>query len=256
MAQRLGFPCYLEGMDAWTIDEGFRIVTSLDSLPKRPRCYDIVILDEAGMLRHHTLSTTIQGRLLAVITSLEDVLINAKTVFLTQHNLSHSDIEYFMDLAGQDSRDRSKLHMGVVHHLTQAVDVRVTTVFPVLVTKLAELYNNSFGNSGVCEKPILVCCTTIRLVEDITKFLKSLAPDETAKGRIRPLHSRISHAEWNRKWLSDPNTPDHHNVDVLVMTQCAPVGLSVESHFTQLVCVSVILLNIFTTSTHLKLLYL
>ena len=86
LADRLGFVNYQ------VEDHGYpnRLVCTLDhvaTISNWKKKYDIIILDEGGMTRSHSLSTTISDRLSIVLQNLTRLLMVADKVIITQHEV-------------------------------------------------------------------------------------------------------------------------------------------------------------------------
>lgn len=69
--------------------------------------YDVVILDENGDTRTHTISPTIQSRIKTVLSNLNDILLNAKKVILCQHQMMEPDAYFFLSFEGVDLYDKN-----------------------------------------------------------------------------------------------------------------------------------------------------
>jgi hypothetical protein len=106
---RFNFDFYKENEDGW---QSKKLVCTLDHLSTRRagNCYinklgvkyDVLILDECGMTKDHTISNTITPRIHSVLTTLRELLEGAKIVFLVQHQLTLTDVTFFMSFCGDD----------------------------------------------------------------------------------------------------------------------------------------------------------
>ena len=91
--------CYTN-MVAGDNGEWDKLSICLDSLVKMPdelvdSEYDVVVLDEAGMLRRHFVLETMVPRWRRCFEVLRRIIVNAKKGILMQHKLTERDVEFF-----------------------------------------------------------------------------------------------------------------------------------------------------------------
>ena len=103
-------PCtyYLEGVN----DTDNIVVCCANSLYKLPtRKWDVIIFDEAGLLRDHFVSPIMRGVLGRSYDYLKVAMSQAHVVVITQAELSQNDVEFFtnmMDIPSPNDRTRIK----------------------------------------------------------------------------------------------------------------------------------------------------
>ena len=79
---------------------------SLEKIPPEfDENYDIVILDEAGWVAKHLVSSTMVSYVFPVIARLKQILLNSETIILSQAKLTENDVKFYTDLKGIDLYD-------------------------------------------------------------------------------------------------------------------------------------------------------
>lgn len=99
MASYFEIPCYLdfEYLD-WQHPPN-KFVICLNSVIKLPSPFktDAIVLDEGGLTRKDTSAATIIPKLMEVLNTMHSLCADTSKVILTQHNLSQSDLDYYIN---------------------------------------------------------------------------------------------------------------------------------------------------------------
>ena len=231
-----------------------------DGIPSRLSCtldhlvclrdlkYDVVILDENGMTMDHTVSTTIAPRIGLVLNVLKSLLVNAKKVILSQHLMLEVEALFFTELAGEDLYGDNVLRVKVDSKLNLHPIRRLKTegtFLYELTTWFSKLYDadtKTLKRTDEGAGPMLILTTRKETCKVLAKYLQRLtdAPD-----RIKYITAETQGNAWNKAFMEDPNSDMvagkslhmlmlQDECDVMIMTHCAPAGLSVCRHFTML----------------------
>jgi sentrin-specific protease 1 len=109
---------------------------------------DVLILDEAALLRRHIINKTTRHCLASSHMRFVSLVKEAKLVILLQHIVSLEDARFFTSLADVDPQDRSKVVPLLVKKPTTMHPLKITKRHAVAVKMLMEKYVASFESSG------------------------------------------------------------------------------------------------------------
>ncbi|KAJ3406425.1 hypothetical protein HDV05_006014, partial [Chytridiales sp. JEL 0842] len=188
------------------------VVSTLDSLPHSNNSYDVVVFDEASFARFHTLSSTLAPRLPKVLARCQQVLQEAKKVLIMQHDLTQDDVDYYLAFEGIDPEDRTMVYYRLLQIPPRLAPIKITTNLALLITRVCRQFLASFVD-GVCQEPMLICCTSVKITMLFIQYLKSIAPYPE---RAHAIWSQVQEENWNASFMSDPNAFSSQ-ADVLVM---------------------------------------
>jgi hypothetical protein len=231
-AERFGYHFYQDELpDGGNAD---LLACTLDHLAVLGTCtrYDVIILDECGMTKDHTISSTISPRLDAVLKALGFLLENAQNVFLTQHQLLERDVTFFMGFTGDDLYNSDVTKRVFVDTPLKLHPIQYTGSLVTALTRLVEQFRKK-KQDGRAQEPVLVVTTSVSLCRAVTALLKECTQYPE---KIHSLYGDNQHTEFNKRFMEDPNSDYvEENCDAMVMTHCSPAGLSIIGHFTMLV---------------------
>lgn len=231
-SQRLGLDLYSELTEPST-----RLSCTLDYLVF---CgsgydeYDVVVLDEAGMTKDHTVSHTISQRIGTVLNNLTRLLKHAKKVIIMQHQLLESDVAFFQGLVGDDMYDPRITKLLCLDAPLKLHPIRVSSNFDVTLAHILLRFKDCPRVGGRLKEPMLILTTSVAVARAVTAMLRE-ATDEASAKRIYCLVGDTQNTEFNKEFMLDPNSDVIEELcDVMVMTHCSPAGLSIVRHFTVL----------------------
>ncbi|KAI9326966.1 hypothetical protein BDR26DRAFT_954415 [Obelidium mucronatum] len=103
LATRLGLAFYKDMEGGQMRGQNLSIVLdSLTTTKTGGNTWDIIILNKTGLLHQHTTTSTFMPWLVASLSRLKSVLLDAQRVVLAQHDLCQLDLDYFMAFTGED----------------------------------------------------------------------------------------------------------------------------------------------------------
>ena len=219
-------------------DELVICVNSLRKVGKKK--WDIVILDECGLIRLHLLSIITAPQLKDIFPKLMQCMRGAAHVVLCQEFVSECDVEFYMGQDDTDCYDATKVNALRFIKPVKIHPIKHTTNFYLGIHQMIECYMNSFDVDGACVSPFMVFVTKVSLAEFIVHILVSAA-EEKFKGdpvMIAEKSSRIkglwramrTKSDFARNFLLDPNN-NAERADVVVTTSIIGAGFSIDTHF-------------------------
>jgi hypothetical protein len=231
-AKRLDILCYLDLSPA-ELGAGPKMLTLvLNSLLKiGEEAYNIVVLDECGLIRRHFFSRTMVNILPAVYKAYRRVLQTADNVIMLQDGLTRNDIQFHTEIDNVDCEDRSKVSAYSFEKPVEIHPLQCTTDFYMALQNLRECYRTACKDKTM-EHPFMVMCNSAVVAEFLVCQLRETAKAEGTKPeRIQGIWARIkARSEFCRRFSEDPNGVASE-VDVIVCTSVIGAGFSINCHF-------------------------
>ncbi|KAJ3406317.1 hypothetical protein HDV05_006066, partial [Chytridiales sp. JEL 0842] len=165
----------------------------------------------------------------------KNVEVERKNVEVVEKKVELLNFKY-LDACDKLGKLSGRVIIGNLENLGQIpprlAPIKITTNLALLITRVCRQFLASFVD-GVCQEPMLICCTSVKITMLFMQYLKSIAPHPE---RVHAIWSQVQEENWNASFMSDPNALSSQ-ADVLVMTHCAPAGLSIERHYVRQVYV-------------------
>jgi hypothetical protein len=241
-AHRFGIKCYLDLTKERMRQDPPQLTCCLNSLiylSKSPK-YDVLVLDECGLIRRHFMSSTMGSCLRECYDALNVIQRNARNVIMLQEGISLEDVRFYTEADDVAPDDRGRVSASAflkpicIHPIQWTYDMRTA------IGKLVEEYKASFedhiGEGGVvtkvCTQPIMVFCSKASVCERIVVMLIQAAEDIGADTeRVKGLWAAVrDESDFCRRFTKEPNLAAM-DADVVVCTSTVGAGFSVEKHF-------------------------
>lgn len=234
LANRLNIRSYqVEGIWKECYEERERIAVCIDSLIHIPIIdrYDIIVLDEAGLTRLHTTSTTMTGRVQQVYQQLERLLIQSEKVILLQHQLTQRDVQFYTSFEGIDADDEQYVRRWILARPLTLMPMRYSTHLSEVVAGMISFYRANYDyEREIMRTPFVVFCNSITLCQILHVVLRSYSSSTIAKSRIRGIWSTNQKYKWQKNFLNDPNL-FASEADILLVTSVIQAGHSFDHYF-------------------------
>lgn len=206
-------------------------VNSLDLIGERS--YDIVILDEVGLIRRHFLSSTCQKVLSKVYDRFCRFIREAKFVAMCQDGVSREDVQFVTDICGVDADDRARVGSYSFNCPIEIHPIQYTTKWEDAVLTTRRCYSDGFqeGSDGH-QRPFMVFCSSVIFAEFMLQLLKTDAEAIGADpARVKGIWAAVKDViGFNQRFSEDPNSTAHE-ADVVICTSVIGAGFSIDQHF-------------------------
>ena len=229
-AKRLGLECYMDMKDVEIDSDGVVVcVNSVGRLAEHKR-YDIVILDEAGLVRRHFVSPVTERVLAQAYERFSSLLQEAKMVVMLQHSLTLEDIRFYTRMRGVDPEDRKTVLAIRFRKPVRQHPIRVVEEFPKLVFEMLRVYREAIVD-GKCTRPFMVFCSSSAVAGALQYLLREeAAACGGVPSRIQLLTRGMKTTEFNKRFLGDSNRHSSE-ADVVVCTSVVGAGFDISTHF-------------------------
>jgi len=235
-AQRLGMTNYRE-CGYISTDPPNQLVIVVNSLVKLAlKVYNIVILDECGLIRRHFLNQTMKKILRPAYNRFVQLIKGVSTVVLLQDGISRDDVQFYTDIDGVDCDDRNQILATQFIKPRRIHPIKYSQNFIAATHMMVQSYSHSFRRNidGVyeCTQPFMVFCSSLYLATFLTKLLQRTAAERGWEHkRIHGIWSSVKEeTEFARNFSKDPNRCAKE-ADVIVCTSVIGAGFSVSHHF-------------------------
>jgi hypothetical protein len=241
-AQRFGIHCYLD-LSRSQILEDPKVLTlclnSLTLLSKDPK-YDMLILDECGLIRRHFMSRTMASSVRQCYVALKKIQKNAQNVIMLQEGISLEDVRFYTEAEDIAPDDRGHVNASCFLKPIEIHPIRWTSDLPSAYGVLVKEFKESFEASGVdgltqvCKHPFMVFCSNASVCETIVVMLKNAAVHVGADPlRVKGLWAAVKdECDFCKRFTVEPNRWASE-ADVVVCTSTVGAGFSVETHFSR-----------------------
>lgn len=236
-ALRFGLSCYLHSPPGTISDDGIVIVVnSLGRLSELIN-YDIVILDEAGMIRRHFVSPITETVLARAYQRFATLIQNAKLVVMLQHGITREDVRFYSVIDNIDPEDRRRTIAMKFEKPYKSHPIKFMSELPELVVVMLRNYKKSIisaedgSDRKVCNRPFIVYSSTASFAEFICYILKKAAKEVGGDAsRIHLLTRDTKQTDFNKDFLKDSNR-HADKADVVVCTAVIGAGFDISTHF-------------------------
>lgn len=240
MAIRFGTECYLDLTEEEMNNGVKKLTICLNSLTKLgSMLYDVVILDECGLIRRHFLSNTCKKYVAAIYNQFVGLLRAAKFVVMCQDGVSERDIQFCTEVDAVSADDRT--HVSCIRFVkpTRIHPIKWTTKKEDALYNMLECYKKSFKkaddntNTWVCTRPFMVFCSQASYASYLVETLRAMAAviEGADPNRIQGVWASIKdESKFCKEFIKDPETVAKQ-CDVLVCTSVVGAGFSIACHF-------------------------
>jgi hypothetical protein len=232
-AKRLDIACYCMLPADQMRDGPDRLTICLNSLCMLGgKSYDIVILDECGLIRRHFLCRTVSKVLWPVYHRFVRLIQDAENVIMMQDVVTQKDVDFYTQLDDVDAEDRTCVKALRFVKPTVIHPIKYTTKLYFALSNLKRCFLESYDQNGVCKQPFMVFCSRVSFAEYLVHFLRELANDipNADPNRIQGIWSSIRHTDFASRFAQNPNATATET-DVIVCTSVVGAGVSVSVHF-------------------------
>ena len=233
-SMRLGTYCYLGLTNQEIRADPSPLTICLNSLWKLgDQNYDAILLDEAGLIRRHFLSSTVTSVLVQVYEKFCRLIRGAEFVVMLQASLSQEDVQFYTEIDGVQAEDCNRISGFKLVKPLKVHPIEWTTDCFQAFANMVQRYKTSFDASG-CRQPFMVFCSQCNFAEYIVEYLKDVAG--TIEGadpdRVKGIWAALKNKNdpFCLRFVEDAGQAATE-CDVLVCTSVIGAGFSVSRHF-------------------------
>ena len=203
--------------------------------------YDVVIVDEFGLLRRHLLASVSENCLSKVWPKLVRMIQKAKMVVLSQANCTLGDVEFYTSLDQVDPLDRNYVVPIQLKKPVEIQPIQYTKNLQVATKNLFECYEKSLqpsednGDNIYCNKPIIVFCSSVNYAQFLVSQLQRICKEKGGKEKtVKGIWNDVSGTKFVEMFSRFPNHPDiwqkfGGKCEVLVVTSVLGAGFDLTS---------------------------
>ena len=232
-AKRLEVMCYLEYNTQELMETPPDMLTiCANSLWKLgDKEYDVVVLDECGLVRRHFLNSTVTKVLGSVYNRFVQLIKNAEFVCMLQDGVSHEDIQFYTNLENEQCDNRVVMNAIKFVKPVEIHPIKYTTDCFAAMDAMVQKYKNSVHN-GICHQPFMVFCSSKRFASYITEYLKQVASTVGAdEDRIKGVWGSLKNTcPFCIAFATNPNDVADQ-ADIIVCTSVVGAGFSISRRF-------------------------
>ena len=209
---------------------------SLQMLPENVK-YDVVIMDEVGMVRRHFLSSITSKVLGKAYGRFVSLMKNAMFVTMLQDTISVEDVRFCTEVADVQYDDTTKVGSFRFVKPTRMHPIQYTTDYRRAMLNLEKCYNKSFEDeAGVSQEqsvhPYMVFCSSVQYAGFVVCWLRAMAKGRGKDPeRVKGVWASLKHmSDYGVRFGKDPSSAAPE-CDALEVTSVIGVGFSINTHF-------------------------
>ena len=232
--------CYLD-MDDTDFQNTPRMLTiCVNSIWRLSKAkYDVVILDECGLIRRHFLSSTCTEMLEPIWTRFVQLVNEADFVVMLQDGVSRDDAQFYTEICNVACDDRTRVTAMSFRKPVRIHPLKRPTKWEAAGANMTKCDIDPIKD-GHCQQPLMVFCSSVKfaefLVEHLRKVASTMVPHhgdqpQADPARVKGVWGSIRDTDpFCQAFAEDPNLAATQ-ADVVVCTSVVGAGFSIESHF-------------------------